>query len=295
MCQKIVSELESYYLSYILDNAKEWSIGELVERNTNLEITRKWEFNSDGKILTEIDYRESFSSLYEGEILKNESKASQKSYLYIYGKNGNLEKIIERRIVDDKQKENEYIIINNDENLYSEEMILINTESRKTSFRSTTKFSNGKIDTIYHYYSNIIGKSKLESVVKSKYNYNAAGQLLSKVTYSQSFGSPKDYFQNENSEILSKKCIYHYDQENKLKELIEYIFDENGNKEIDRNIIFKYDRNESKPNEIKVNHGKAYSPKIIQYKIKYDLNGMINEIKINGDRFSYKIKKIKLH
>ncbi len=290
MCQKILSDIELFYLSDLFKNAHELNIYELIEKDKNLDITRKWEFNSDGNILNEIDFREmGFLTLIEENIV-SESKTSRRELFYEYDENGILTKLLEKKIFN-----NELILTEHKFNYEIENTIIENWKSdfneiSKMESKIVTKFLNEKIDTIYIKSCNFIGERFVESIQTNVHNYNLKGQLETKISFTQMNAMPK---QIKIKETRNSKIVYKYDQLDNIQELIEYEFDDNNKPKIRRTINFKYNTDLSILEEIQVHSDESYLQQDLNYKLNFNSNGIIKEVIVGDKKYIYEVMQRK--
>ncbi len=84
LSQRTLLEVENYYLQNLLGSASQNNIQEVIEKDSDQIVLRKWLFDVSGKLIEEIDYRGStVASIINGieEIFSNK-KMSTSSYSY---------------------------------------------------------------------------------------------------------------------------------------------------------------------------------------------------------------------
>lgn len=286
--QKILSDIDKYILSELIENNLKYNISELIEKDQELNVIRKWEFDFEGKIIRELDLRESgwSSSIGNKEFMK--SKTKLKEFAYDYLENGKINEITQREITDQEEinilRKFEY----KSKNEVRESWKLNRDNEFTIEFEEVTKFNKGMIDSSTFMSRTYIGDSYSEFTKTNTFEYDSNNTLKGKKGYFTTRVYPDRKNKGLNEYQDSKSC-YLYDQLGKLMKITEYEINQKEEEKMIRLVSFLYNKNSHLIDQINVSYSGNYSPKELEYKINYT-DGKVTNVMINDKIFFYELK-----
>lgn len=112
LSQRSLLDIEKYYLQELFDSASQNKIKELIERNSEKVILRKWIFDNTGKLKKELDLRRRSVIRNMSGIESNVSDSQKRTYSFSYDSRGRQSKIVKEDISDGDTTSMEFLFQN---------------------------------------------------------------------------------------------------------------------------------------------------------------------------------------
>jgi hypothetical protein len=290
LSQRTLLEVENYYLQNLLGSASQNNIQEVIEKDSDQIVLRKWLFDVSGKLIEEIDYRGStVASIINGieEIFSNKKMST---HSYSYDSIGRKLKIIKKvySAADTTHIENHFQYIGNDtihETMNVSEKITYGDFGSENNIGlniCSLKVDN-KVDSLSSYW---FYNGTLTGIENVKYHYRNSGKLAKK---EYSYDLEIDESDNtETKEKVSSKIYYEYDDYERLIRVRRY----DQGKLIFENHLF-YDSEDSTVQRIESKHDESREPQKITIELFYNEIGFLEKVISNNREYNYEIVTVK--
>lgn len=288
--QRTLQETEKYYLLDVLGSAHQNNIQEVLEKDSNQVVLRKWVFDDFGKLIEEMDYRGSNVTSSINGFEEMFSSTMMSIYSYTYDSFGRKVKINKKdySAVDTTNTEYHFQYIGNDTILetlsVSEKIIYGDLEAEfDIGLNICTLKVDDRVDRISSQWFNNGTSTGIENV---KYLYSKNGKLSQK-TYSYDFET--QYSENiERTKNRLSSMEYRYDAQERLVRVSR----QEGDNTIFDNRLF-YDFDDRKVQRIHSKHDDSREPQEIVIELLYSDNGLLSKAVLNNRTYFYEIVTVK--
>lgn len=290
LSQRSLLETENYYLLDLLSSAHQNNIQEIIERDRDEVIMRKWLFDVAGNLSEEIDSRGSNVTSSINGIENMVASTKMSTYSYSYDSIGRKLKIIKKvySAADTTQIENHFQYIGNDtihETLnVSEKITYGDFESEYNIGLNICSLKvDNKVDSISSHWFYNGTSTGIENV---KYHYRNSGKLaIKEYTYDLEADESDNI---ETKEKVSSKIYFEYDDTERLYRVRRYDL----GKLIFENHLF-YDSEDSKLKRIESKYDESREPQEITIELFYNEIGFLEKVISNDREYNYEIVTVK--
>jgi hypothetical protein len=280
--QNTLDDIEAHLFADIF--GADHKVLELVELNEANDTIRCWRFNDQAQLIKEMDNRPSFWPYEMG--WHSIARPSSKVYTFKYNNAGVLDSILEVHTSEGKVLNTTHTYTYPNKNTFTKSHNLNFGKLMEYDFEFTQIIIDSQIQEIREKVKNHFSDGYLETVQISKYCYDNELKLKNIDRYFKVNNCPlRD--EEEMVEALAAHSAYSYDNLNRLEEILELGYDEEGKGELSRALTFSYEGDSKSVRRIKVQYGKNVSFSESVYEVEYENNGDLKSISINGETHRY--------